>query len=338
MISTSGIKRVGGVLVTSLVVCAGTVAAAPSLASADAPGCATNQEVLSLERGWTEAQALRVLDMRGTRSDRDDPWPFSDYDLCRLGDQARAILAGTGGDHLYAFRAVTWNVHHGTDVDILAPIMERLISDGVSVFLMQEAHGSDITAMSVDAGLRTYNDGPDRDESRRQWRVAWDPGVWEVVSTRLFTGTQQYATKQGPTVTAQVEVTLRHILSGKTILFGSYHTPSGVQTVAKPTNRIAALEEMAGHWRELADSTDTVVLGGDDNVDEGRAFSERFSFMDDAATGLLQVQAPEGTHGRKGRRIDDFHTKGMLSDGGEVREGGGDHKAFSTMFVFRVSS
>lgn len=237
------------------------------------------------------------------------------------------------------FKAATWNVFYGTPADRLEPTLRELLADNVTVVLMQEMKQKAVREMVQRNGLELVYAAP-------QYVVAWNPAVWERVtewpvpeladlSRAVF-----YArgSKRGMDARA-VRVILRHRASGLTIDALSYHTPAHVQiaNIGANPRRLTVLKEAMQSLSEMAASSpaDAVLYGGDDNVDEHRAFKRRFRFMLEKATGLLQVQSPTGSHG-KVRRIDDFRVKGLKVGKGRVVKNASDHKVHVREFTFEA--
>ncbi len=234
------------------------------------------------------------------------------------------------------FRSVTWNVFHGTDTAELDPVLAGLRARGVSLFHMQEAQGTDLTAWLDAAGLRSLSGG--------DCRMVWDPEQWTVIredvvvlSSAAFyrRGSRKPARPQMPTV----------ILSdphGRTIMAGSYHLPAHVQPANAPERRRAVTAQAMSTLEVLAKNAHTaaVVFAGDDNVDEFRghgAGTGMWSFMLERRTGLRQVRAPDPTHGV--RRIDDFRYlpgRGVKHGNGWTAPGGGDHRLHGREWTWLV--
>lgn len=233
-----------------------------------------------------------------------------------------------------SFKAVTWNVYHATKVDELEPILEDLLSDGVSMFLMQEAGGRDITRLLEKYGLETY--------VFDQYRLAWDPEVWQRLSTRhRLTSNKKVFGKRGAVKNHIVVGRFRHRFSRRKLKVVSYHTPAHVQRPEwnrRAPNRWRVLRDAMALFSRMARNAGIrhLLFGGDDNVDESRSSGgrkSRFNFL--LRTGLKQIQPPSGTHGN--RKIDDFRVKGLEPVGrGYVRPGGGDHKLFVCRFRFKA--
>jgi hypothetical protein len=226
------------------------------------------------------------------------------------------------------FKAATWNVYHGTDPEELRPILRRLRNDGVTIFLMQEVSNPKVRTMLREEGLHFVF-------APRQYVVAYDPNVWVKVNHggHVRLGETPYYRKGGNN--EQYSDAVSVILcdrEGRSLTALSYHTPAHVQVAEKnrPPRRFIALKESMVTLKNLADLAETraVLFGGDDNVDEARAFKSVFKFMRDGATGLRQVEAPRPTHGhpRRGRRIDDFRVRNLSVGKGYVIDGGGDHR------------
>jgi hypothetical protein len=232
------------------------------------------------------------------------------------------------------FKAVTWNVYYGTPVTRLRPILQRLIADGVSVFLMQEMSNPAARRMVEEEGLELHYVG-------YQWLVAWDPDVWTAAQTgalRLSSSSFRRLDGTGPVFADSALATLRDA-AGRTLDVMSYHLPPNVQQPNPERERLRIDRDAAATWRRLVDTStaDAVLFGGDDNVDESsgyRSDTDFWDFLRRPATGLSLVQAPDGTIGRY-RRIDDFRVRGLQPAGGYTADGGGDHKLFVSSFRWR---
>jgi hypothetical protein len=230
------------------------------------------------------------------------------------------------------FLAATWNVFHGSPVERLRPVLRQLRADGVTLLLMQEVSSPDVRVMLHEEGLEVAF-------APRQYVVAYDPKAWEregsVELVRLG-ATRWFSVTGAPQWSEAVRVILRHRPSGLTVDALSYHTPAGVQrggpAIDSVPRRIAVLRESMATLTRLAneDRADAVLYGGDDNVDERHGTG--WDFMLEAATGLRQVAAPEGTHGR--RRIDDFRTRGLTPLAGHGVENVSDHDIHVRAFRF----
>ena len=235
-----------------------------------------------------------------------------------------------------SFKAVTWNVYAPTPATVLAPILRQQLKKGVSIFLMQEAGSADITKMLRDAGLKTY--------SHSQWRIAWDPKVWTAVNRKALrlSQTSYYSkTVKHDVYSEAVEVILCDAL-GRSLDVISYHTPAHIQVseATRPANRYQAAVESFRTLAALAKASQcrAVLFGGDDNVDENHGVGSGTSLWSAwlrPATGLIQVQAPAGTHGK--RKIDDFRIlpKTLVVGSGWVDFGGGDHRIHGREFTWK---
>jgi hypothetical protein len=238
--------------------------------------------------------------------------------------QSRAVTGDT-------FKAVTWNVYYGTPVATLRPILERLVQDGVSIFVMQEMSNPDARRMLEDEGLAYHYVG-------YQWVVAWNPEVWtatDLRGVRLSSASFTRLDGTGPVFADSALATLEDT-AGRSVEVMSYHLPPNVQVPHPERSRLRIDRQAAANWRQIADAatTDAVLFGGDDNVDEThgyRADGPFFDFLRQPATGLRLVQAPTGTIG-PGRRIDDFRVRGLTPGEGYTGRGGGDHKFFVSAF------
>ena len=232
------------------------------------------------------------------------------------------------------FKAVTWNVYYGTPVAELRPILARLLRDGVSIFLMQEMSNPDARRMLEEQGLAYHYVG-------YQWVVAWNPEVWSGSGLRGVRLSDTSFTRYDGTGPVYVDSALATLENGvgRTVQVMSYHLPPNVQVRNPERNRLRIDRQAAATWRRLVDTstTDAVLFGGDDNVDEKhgyRADGPFFDFLRRPATGLRQVQAPTGTIG-PGRRIDDFRVRGLAPGRAYTGDGGGDHKFFVSAFSWR---
>jgi endonuclease/exonuclease/phosphatase family metal-dependent hydrolase len=236
-----------------------------------------------------------------------------------------------GGD----FKAVTWNVYYGTPVAKLRPILRRLLRDGVSIFLMQEMSNPQARRMLEAQGLEVHY-------VAYQWVVAWDPAVWTARNTwgrRLSPTSFVRADGRGPIFVDSALATLED-RAGRSLDVMSYHLPPNVQARNPQPERLRIHRQSAATWRELVDTStsDAMLFGGDDNLDEKNGYrsgTKFWDFMLRPATGLRQVLAPTGTIGRSKRRIDDFRIRGLKPGQGWTGAGGGDHKFFASSFSWR---
>lgn len=231
------------------------------------------------------------------------------------------------------FKAVTWNVYMGTQVKVLRPIAKKLVTDNVSLFLMQEAGGSDITEMLKDLGLETF--------VYEQWRLAWNPKIWDASNVHPRRLSDVVVDAKDPNAMGWCAIgKFTHKPSKLDLKALSYHTPSHVQ-------RPEWNENAPNRWRSLQEQMEAMVrlargsrikyhlYGGDDNVDEDDGKAPRWNFML-RTDPLRQIQAPKPTHAG-GRQIDDFRVAGLKTVGpGSVRVGGGDHKLFIQEFEFVI--
>lgn len=228
------------------------------------------------------------------------------------------------------FTAATWNVFHGTKIDVLRPKVARLKRLGVSLIYVQEATRESHEALFAEFGFEVIRGG---------WEclIAFDPEVWELRRHRTVRlSPTTYFRKTGravPYMEAPL-VTLRHRATGKRLKALSYHTPSAVQRGGKPNRKVKArlrvTENAMTLFRDLNSRfRASACFAGDDNWDERlghwRVMGKRF-------TGLRVVQAPAGTHGK--RRIDDFRVRDLTPRSGITLVGGGDHKIHVRSFDF----
>lgn len=234
------------------------------------------------------------------------------------------------------FKAATWNVYHGTPLDDLAPVLEKLLADGVTLFLIQEGSQAGLPRMLRDHGLRAFR-------RSREFVIAWDPKEWVLVdrSAPDLAETPFYRRGGAKPVILGSAAAILSDRQGRTLTALTYHTPAHVQVPehARPERRVQALREAMTTLADLADAAHTraVLFGGDDNVDENGAWRKFWAFMRTKATGLRLVRAPKPTigHPSKGRRIDDFRVRGLRVRRGTVRPGGGDHRVHVRTFQWR---
>ncbi len=232
------------------------------------------------------------------------------------------------------FKAVTWNVYYGTPVAELRPILRRLLADGVSLFLMQEMSNPQARRMLEDDGLVVHY-------VSYQWVVAWDPDVWKARDTwgrRLSPTSFVREDGRGPIFVDSALATLED-QAGRTVDVMSYHLPPNVQVRHPQPERLRIHRQAAATWRQLVDTStsDAMLFGGDDNLDENNGYlsgTDFWDYMRRPATGLRQVVAPTGTIGRN-RRIDDFRVRGLKPGEGWTGNGGGDHRFFASSFSWR---
>lgn len=232
--------------------------------------------------------------------------------------------------------AATWNVYHGTPLDDLAAVLKELLADGVTLFLIQEGSQPGIQRMLRDHGLHAFR-------RHREFVIAWDPDEWVLVDrgAPALAETPFYRKRGSKPVITSAASAILSDRQGRTLTALTYHTPAHVQVPehARPERRVQALREAMETLSELADAAETraVLFGGDDNVDENGAWRKFWLFMRRKATGLRLVRAPKPTigHPTKGRRIDDFRTRGLKVRRGYVRPGGGDHRVHVRKFEWR---
>jgi hypothetical protein len=228
-----------------------------------------------------------------------------------------------------SFKAVTWNVYHGTPVSELEVILRQLIKDGVSLFLLQEVTRPDVVDMLRRNGLGVFRHGP-------EFVVAWKPVIWRKRKTRGVRLSQatffRPATKKQIALEAAEAVLVDRAARKLTAL--SYHLPSDVQNANAPAPRMTVLRQAMKTMtiRARHALSRAVLYGGDDNVDEGHGYG-KWHFMRQPVTGLRLTKAPRPTHGN--RRIDDFRSRGLIPGSGHVLDGGGDHKIHVRTFTWR---
>lgn len=251
-----------------------------------------------------------------------------------LAVQPPAQGTTNGADAADSFKAVTWNVYFGTPVTTLRPILDELVKDGVSVFLMQEMSNPAGRRMLEDEGLAYHYVG-------YQWVVAWNPEVWtatDQTGLRLSPTSFTRLDGTGPVYADSALATLEDA-SGRTLDVMSYHLPPNVQQPRAERSRLLIDRQAAASWRTLVDAStaDAMLFGGDDNVDETRGYradTDFWDFLKKPATGLRLVHAPTGTINAT-RRIDDFRIRGLRPGEGWTGDGGGDHKYFVSTFTWR---
>lgn len=244
-------------------------------------------------------------------------------------------LANSADDTGDSFKAVTWNVYYGTPVTTLRPILDELVKDGVSVFLMQEMSNPAARRMLEDVGLAYHY-------VSYQWVIAWNPELWtatDQTGLRLSPTSFTRLDGTGPVYADSALATLQDV-SGRTLDVMSYHLPPNVQQPHPERARLRIDRQAAASWRTLVDAStaDAMLFGGDDNVDETRGYradTDFWNFLRKPATGLRLVHAPTGTIGATPRRIDDFRIRGLHPSEGRTGAGGGDHKYFVSTFTWR---
>lgn len=229
------------------------------------------------------------------------------------------------------FKVATWNAYHAVPVPSLKPVLAKLQAAGCTVVLGQEMPTAEHRRMFLEAGMEVVQHG--------QHLVAWSPGTW----TPLDTGggpisATRYARKGArPEIASAAAWALLGDHQGRLLDALSYHFPPHVQVRRPPRRRLLVTREsvaaLVSRARNLPPCT-AALYGGDDNVDEARAFRRRFRFMRDAATRpLRQIEAPRPTHGP--RRIDDFRVARLRPLGrGSVLPAPGDHHVFVHLFAF----
>lgn len=221
-----------------------------------------------------------------------------------------------------SFKAATWNVFHGTDLNVLRPILKYLRKEGVTLLLIQEGQNRHLPDLLSEFGLVAIRGG-------FECIVAYDPKVWEQKKARTVRlSPTTYFRKSGKAVPFMESplLVLRHKATGKKVKALSYHTPSAVQRGGKPNRKVAARLRVTENAMRLfrrigGNARKAVLFGGDDNWDERHG---RWPIVSRKFTGLRVVQAPSGTHGK--RRIDDFRIKGLGVGEGYTLFGGGDHR------------
>ncbi|GAA4117343.1 hypothetical protein GCM10022215_17860 [Nocardioides fonticola] len=282
--------------VAALVVAAGIVTVPPATPAAGAPAAAS-----AVSPGQRDASRLA------------------------MGDASRSAARD-------GFDAVTWNVLYTTPARRLAPILKGFRARGVTLALMNEAGGADLTRMIRAQGWRSC-------APRGQWRVAWDPTRWARDSRcraiRLSPSTYYSMTSRRWTTTYAATIRLRDRESGLKLRTYSYHLPTHVQRPPILANRVRVSAEAMRRLHELAEHhphADAVLAGGDDNLDERFGGRARWPLYVSQPGGLRLVQPPAGTLGRHGRRVDDFRTISLDPGRGWTAPSGGDHQAHGRAF------
>lgn len=225
------------------------------------------------------------------------------------------------------FKAVVWNVNHGSDGPSLVQPIKRFKALGVHVYIVQElkrAKGGVKVFKALGLGIV---------HAEPEFAVAWDQERFEYVRHREIVLSDENYWK---TENKALIVVLRDRLTGRLVKCMSYHTPAHVQVPKHVTfpkvSRV--LREAAATWRRIGRrSRPACLFAGDDNVDEHKGWSPAggWDFMLNGP--LEQVRAPAPTHGR--RRIDDFRVRGLKPVGrGSVHETGSDHRAHVRTFRY----
>lgn len=223
-------------------------------------------------------------------------------------------------------RAMTWNVHHGSTFEDLAPDVERFFKLGTQVFLLQEMkrHKGAVRAFRQVPQLGIRWVAP-------EFAIAWDKRRFRYVRHRRVEMSQkEYWSKS-----RSIIVVLWDKQEKRQVKCMSYHPPAHVQRKNhwKWPNVRPALRDTDRTWDRIArNSRIPCLFGGDDNVDEFRGITKPFKFM---LHGMLQVRANKPTHGK--RRIDDFRVKGLkpIWRSRRVFNTKSDHHAFMCDFKYR---
>ena len=123
-----------------------------------------------------------------------------------------------------------------------------------------------------------------------QWVVAWNPEVWtatDLQGVRLSSTSFTRVDGTGPVYVDSALATLEDG-AGRTVEVMSYHLPPNVQVANPEPARLRIDRQAAATWRRLVDAstTDAVLFGGDDNVDETNGYR--------ADGELLGLPAPAG--------------------------------------------
>lgn len=229
------------------------------------------------------------------------------------------------------FTAATWNVYHGTPAVKVGQTVARLRERGVSLLLLQEVQSKEVDAAIRVAGYKLAR------PNLQQYAIAYDPAAWAALTEpRLISlSPTEYKTHGGRTIhVGAALLTLQHKRSGRRLTAMSYHLPPHVQVDPsnRPPRRIKALRQSMARMKQLAvNSENPCLFGGDDNVDERRAFAAFFRFMTNGR--LRQTQAPHPTHAG-GRKIDDFRSIRLRVGKGSVLSTPSDHKAHIRQFGF----
>lgn len=224
------------------------------------------------------------------------------------------------------FTAATYNVYHRTKVAAIVQTITRVTREyGVTVWLLQEATQRGLGQALEAAGWSWRHVDP-------EFMIAWDSDEWTHVRHRelVLSPTKYWALSKA------LVVVLRNNRTGRVsrrVKFMTYHTPAHVQTAklrSKFRRAWQALRESVARWNELASNTlIACCFGGDDNA------VERGRFWRWMVRGpLKQVQAPEGTHGK--RPIDDFRIRKLTAEQpGWVESAPGDHDIHIRRFTTR---
>lgn len=231
-----------------------------------------------------------------------------------------------------AFKAVTWNVEYTTPARELEPIVDRLIRDGVSIFLIQELTQFQVRHMLRNPGLHLAWVAP-------RYGIAWTDR-WHVLERSNPRMSEAIYTRRGgaKVVTRAAMARLQDGHDGPILDALSYQLPSSVQRAHPLPGRLEVTREAMGTLRELKRASSTTgadggLFGGDDNVDE-RLRHGPWGFMLEKATGLKLTRPPTPTHAG-GRKLDDFRTWGLTVGHGWTNPGGGDHRLHGRVFKWK---
>jgi hypothetical protein len=226
-------------------------------------------------------------------------------------------------------RIATWNMGGGEPMggpglEATTNVLQKLHKLRVEILLGQEAQENENIRAIKALGYRVHQAGPES-------IVAWLPHWHDVFrANRVLNPNNPFFRPGRPDKPIYVHMANTRLCNkdGISLDLGSYHTPSSVQKKNPPPNRMAALRESMDTLEELAKESlcDASCYGGDDNVDERKAYGP-WDFMLKRATGLKLVRAPKNT--LRDRKVDDFRVRRLKPIGnGVVLDGPGHHNPF----------
>lgn len=242
------------------------------------------------------------------------------------------------------FGAATWNCFHGTPAKELLTILEHQVEEkDIKLVLGQEFAKRKQREIFTAIGWEVFWHSP-------QYLIAWDPTWFTAIGSGLGVRlSDQHYYRKGDDQ-KQFSEAAQQILCdpvGHSLTALSYHLAPHTQVPDKnrPENRFVSTIESVATISEIAREAKTTgsLTGGDDNVDEGAGVGSNNGLwlpMLAKASGLRQIQAPSGTHGK--RRIDDFRipVKGnlrLVRGEGWVVDGGGDHGLHGEYFGWKAA-